>query len=57
MIRSCLLNQETVISVLELRVLRVFDDFLARFRSSSLRRSHRVLKLKGILTAADVEQI
>ena len=51
-IQSCLLNQETTISVLELRVLGIFDDFLAQFWSSLLRRSHRILKLKGILIAS-----
>ena len=52
MIWLCLLNQETTISVLELRVLGIFDDFLARFWSSLLRRSYRILKLKGILIAS-----
>jgi len=31
MIRSCLLNQKATILVLELRVLDVFNDFLAWF--------------------------
>ena len=50
-IQSCLLNQEITISVLELRVLSIFDDFLVQFYSSLLKRLHRILKLKGILIA------
>jgi hypothetical protein len=48
MIRLCLLNHATTVRVL--RCWIVFIELLARFLSSSLRRSHSKRKGKGILT-------